>query len=153
MPNTVSPSPNSIIVLPLPLLNFALILLPIELASYVELLQPFLAGLNQNASPILAGAQTHLNMSNATSNSTIIPPPTSFSVPTDVSSLLAFLYTFSALRDWLKLALFGVALETCRRLYSYGYTRFWDQFFISASFESDDVVYGMFIMPYLFTIL
>lgn len=83
-------------------------------------------------------------MSNATQNATISSTPTPFTIPTDISSLLNLIYSFAALRDWFKLALIGLALEACRRLYTYGYSSFIDQFFISASFESDDIVYGVF---------
>lgn len=82
-------------------------------------------------------------MSNATQNATVSPMPLTF--PTDLSSLLSLISSFAALRDWFKLALIGIALEACRRLYTYGYSSFIDQFFISASFESDDIVYGTFL--------
>jgi len=60
-------------------------------------------------------------------------------IPTDVSSLIAFIYSFSALRDYLKLIVLGGALETLRRLSSASYTSLVDRFFITATFDSDDL--------------
>ncbi|ETW78672.1 hypothetical protein HETIRDRAFT_246860, partial [Heterobasidion irregulare TC 32-1] len=81
-----------------------------------------------------------LVQTNATSfNDTSAPIP--FQIPTDLSSLLTFIYSLSALRDWLKLLLFGAALEACRRVYLSSYSSFIDSFFITAHFESDDVVF------------
>ncbi|KAG5638147.1 hypothetical protein H0H81_001666 [Sphagnurus paluster] len=62
-------------------------------------------------------------------------------LPADLSSLLAFLFSFSALRDWLKLIAVGGVLESCRRLFYTGYNKLVNSFFISASFAEDDDSY------------
>ena len=63
-------------------------------------------------------------------------------MPTDLSSLFAFLYSFSALHDYVKLIVLGGAFETLRRLYSASYKSLMDRFFITATFESDDSSFG-----------
>nr|GAT45760.1 predicted protein [Mycena chlorophos] len=59
----------------------------------------------------------------------------------DFSSIVAFLFSVRALTDWLKLIVFGGALETLRRLafalYRYIVASFW----ITASFHQDDSSY------------
>ena len=99
--------------------------------QFTTLLQPLLSALTNGS----------LVQTNATSfNDTSAPIP--FQIPTDLSSLLTFIYSLSALRDWLKLLLIGAALEACRRVYLSSYSSFIDSFFITAHFESDDVVFG-----------
>ena len=61
---------------------------------------------------------------------------------TDLSSLGIFIYSISALQDWLKLLLFGAALEACRRVFVSSYSSCIDSFFITAEFESDDIAYS-----------
>ncbi|KAI0057432.1 P-loop containing nucleoside triphosphate hydrolase protein [Artomyces pyxidatus] len=77
------------------------------------------------------GANSSLD--NTTSTGT-----TPLTFPTDLSSLVTFIYSFAALRDYLKLIVLGGAFETLRRLYSFSYFSIVDRFFITASFESDD---------------
>ncbi|TFY65943.1 hypothetical protein EVG20_g5143 [Dentipellis fragilis] len=69
-------------------------------------------------------------------------------LPRDVSSLFAFIYSFSALRDWLKLLVIGGALETCRRLVYYCYNALFDAFFITADFDSEDTT-GRWLLYWL----
>ncbi|THH15227.1 hypothetical protein EW146_g5210 [Bondarzewia mesenterica] len=109
-------------------------LLSTTLASILQLttvLQPLLAALSNGSistTPTLNGTLP----GNAT-----MP----ISIPTDISSLLTFITSFSAFRDWAKLFLIGALLEACRRLYSSSYSSIIDQFFITANFESEDVVF------------
>ena len=67
---------------------------------------------------------------------------TSLKMPTDISSLFTFIYSFSALRDYFKLIVLGGAFETLRRLYSASYANIANRFFITATFESEDASYG-----------
>ena len=83
----------------------------------------------------------------ATQNSTVTATP--LKIPTDFSSLLTFIYSFSALRDYLKLVVLGGAFETLRRLYSASYRSLVDRFFITATFESDDASYRKHSFPSL----
>jgi hypothetical protein len=82
---------------------------------------------------------------NATQNATMSATPST--MPTDVSSLIAFIYSFSALRDYLKLIVLGGAFETLRRLYSASYKSLMDRFYITAAFESDDASFGEHPFP------
>ena len=94
------------------------------------LLQPLLSAL----------ANGSFVQTNGTSfNDTAAPLP--FQIPTDLSSLGTFIYSLSALQDWLKLLLIGTALEACRRVYLSS-SNFIGSFFITAEFESDDVAYS-----------
>lgn len=62
--------------------------------------------------------------------------------PTDLSSFIALLYSFSALRDWLKLIIIGGLFETCRRLVLTWYNKLVNSFFINASFDQGDASYS-----------
>ncbi|KAJ7100648.1 P-loop containing nucleoside triphosphate hydrolase protein, partial [Mycena belliarum] len=61
--------------------------------------------------------------------------------PTDVSSLFTLLLSFSALRDWMKLAFLGGLIELCRRFLLGGYHKLVNSFFITACFEDEDASY------------
>jgi len=101
--------------------------------------QPFLMLLNNSVET--PGLQTqNTTMFNATQNATAADAASK--MPTDFSSLIAFIYSFSALRDYLKLIVLGGALETLRRLSSASYASLVDRFFITATFESEDLSYG-----------
>ncbi|KAF8075116.1 P-loop containing nucleoside triphosphate hydrolase protein, partial [Lyophyllum atratum] len=69
------------------------------------------------------------------------PATTQPHIPADLSSLLAFLASFSALHDWLKLIVIGGVLETCRRLFYTVYDKVVNAFFITATFEDGDDSY------------
>ncbi|KAF8475167.1 P-loop containing nucleoside triphosphate hydrolase protein [Russula ochroleuca] len=66
---------------------------------------------------------------------------TPLKMPTDFPSLFTFIYSISALRDYLKLIMLGGAFETLRRLYSASYRNLMDRLFITATFESEDASY------------
>ncbi|KJA19418.1 hypothetical protein HYPSUDRAFT_44329 [Hypholoma sublateritium FD-334 SS-4] len=70
--------------------------------------------------------------------------------PADFSSLVAFLLSASALSNWLKLALFGSFLETCRRLVFHLYYKVYSSIFVTACFDEDDSSYD-WIMVWLST--
>ncbi|RDB23454.1 putative mitochondrial chaperone BCS1-B [Hypsizygus marmoreus] len=76
-------------------------------------------------------------LANETLSATIIQP----ALPGDFSSLLTLLFSFSALRDWLKLIVIGGVFESCRRLATTAYRRFIDSFFITATFDQGDDSY------------
>ncbi|KAL1748780.1 P-loop containing nucleoside triphosphate hydrolase protein [Schizophyllum fasciatum] len=56
-------------------------------------------------------------------------------------SLVSFLASSSALRDWLKLFILGGTVETCRRTLFWLYRQAVNALMITASFEQDDDVY------------
>src|SRR5258706_1445149 len=61
-----------------------------------------------------------------------------FPAVNDLASLFAFLSSFGALHDWIKLFLLGTVLETIRRFASQIWSSLIDSFFLTATFESDD---------------
>ena len=110
-----------------------------SLLPWTSVVQPFLMMLNNSVeTPILLAQNSTL--SNATQNATGDATP--LTIPTDFSSLITFIYSFSALGDYFKLIVLGGAFETLRRLYSASYTSLVDRFFITATFESEDLSYG-----------
>jgi chaperone BCS1 len=111
----------------------------LSLLQLNSVVQPFLAMLNNSIETPTFVAQNY-TLSNTTQNTTADVTP--LKIPTDVSSLIAFVYSFSALRDYLKLIVLGGAFETLRRLSSASYTSLVDRFFITATFESDDLSFG-----------
>jgi chaperone BCS1 len=109
-----------------------------SLLLLTSIIQPLLLMLNNGIdSPTLA---QNFTLSNPTQNATADVTP--LKTPTDLSSLIAFVYSFSALRDYLKLIILGGAFETLRRLSSASYASLVDRFFITATFESDDMSFG-----------
>ena len=80
---------------------------------------------------------------NATAlNGTIAQDQIGPSFPTDISSLITFLLSLSALGDWFKLIALGSVLETSRRLAFHFYYKLYNSFFIKATFEEGDSSYG-----------
>ncbi|KIY69428.1 P-loop containing nucleoside triphosphate hydrolase protein [Cylindrobasidium torrendii FP15055 ss-10] len=83
-------------------------------------------------------------MFNATSeaaNATSTAPVSVSALPTDLAGLMAALLSFGALRDWLKLILFGGFFETCRRMWVNTYQKIQNSFYIHAAFEDNDSCY------------
>ena len=117
---------------------------PLSQLSSVVL--PFLALLNNSVETTTMSAQNNTLIDATTQNGTA-SVTTPMKMPTDFSSLLAFLYSFSALHDYVKLIVLGGAFETLRRLYSASYKNLMDRFFITATFESDDASYGEHPFP------
>ncbi|PBK71451.1 P-loop containing nucleoside triphosphate hydrolase protein [Armillaria solidipes] len=77
------------------------------------------------------------NTTSALPQATVAP----LSIPADLSSLISLLFSFSALRDWLKLIVLGGFFETCRRVIFTQYAKFVDAFHITATFDEDDPSY------------
>ncbi|KDQ26599.1 hypothetical protein PLEOSDRAFT_1105500 [Pleurotus ostreatus PC15] len=78
---------------------------------------------------------------NATvANSTISQAP--MAIPSDIASLITLLFSFSALRDWIKLIVIGGVLETARRSVFSVYARLINSFFITATFDEDDISFS-----------
>jgi chaperone BCS1 len=104
-----------------------------SLVQLTSIVQPLLALLNNTV-------ETTLNstFANTTQNATVSGAP----LPTDFSSLMTFIYSMTALRDYVKLIVLGGALETLRRIYTSSYSNILDRFFISATFDSDDMAFS-----------
>ncbi|KAG2011867.1 mitochondrial chaperone bcs1 [Coprinopsis cinerea AmutBmut pab1-1] len=119
------------------------------MAAPLDVAQQVFALLNGGA----LGSQQHVACVNNTLNGTATSfvPPTSAALPTsfDIHSILTFIFSFSALREWVKLAAIGAVLETFRRFVFHFYYKIWDAFFITVLFEDDDVAYGMSLSIYL----
>jgi len=67
-------------------------------------------------------------------------------VPQNLSSFIALLFSFSAMRDWLKLIVIGGFFETCRRLVFATYGKIVNSFFICASFDQGDASYNWILV-------
>ncbi|KAI9458205.1 P-loop containing nucleoside triphosphate hydrolase protein [Lactarius psammicola] len=106
-----------------------------SLVQLTTIVQPLLTLLNNTIETTQDSTLT-----NITQNATMSDAP--LQMPTDFSSLMAFIYSISALRDYFKLIVLGGALETLRRFYSSSYSSLVDRFFITATFESDDMAFG-----------
>lgn len=109
-------------------------------AMFAQVVQPLLMLLNDTAGATLDNTST-----NAVQNATTLAAP--LRMPTDFSSLMTFIYSISALRDYFKLIVLGGALETLRRIYLTSYSNILDRFFITATFESDDVAFSEQLFP------
>ncbi|TFK39775.1 P-loop containing nucleoside triphosphate hydrolase protein [Crucibulum laeve] len=84
-----------------------------------------------------------VSQTNATTNGTsAVSVPTPTAMPTDLASLLTFLFSFSALRDWFKLIVIGSVFETARRLVFHFYYKLINSIFITARFQEDDNSYS-----------
>jgi chaperone BCS1 len=70
--------------------------------------------------------------------------PSLASLPSDLSSMITMLMSFSALRDWLKLIVFGGVVETCRRLLFSLWHTIVSSFWITVEFEEGDSSFGIF---------
>jgi chaperone BCS1 len=86
--------------------------------------------------------------SHPTPSTTPSLPPSS-AILNDLPSLILFFFSFSALRDWIKILLFGSILETLRRFALHVYRTAYDSFFITATFEEEDVSYGKYPVEFL----
>ncbi|PPQ68406.1 hypothetical protein CVT26_006077 [Gymnopilus dilepis] len=80
-------------------------------------------------------------MNGTTGNATVFSNSSTSAFPTNATSLIQFLISYSALREWLKLLLFGSLLESLRRLGLHLYYKAYNSFFITATFEEGDSSY------------
>lgn len=94
---------------------------------------------------ILGGLAPLLNSTvvEVTNTTSVLPQATvaPLAIPSDLPSLISLLFSFSALRDWLKLIVLGGFFETCRRVIFTQYAKFVDAFHITATFDEDDPSY------------
>ncbi|KAJ7489380.1 P-loop containing nucleoside triphosphate hydrolase protein [Mycena latifolia] len=104
------------------------------MATYMPLVQQLLAGFTSPPDGAAANISTSEPVAPTATN-------TPLAMPTDLSSLLALLLSFSALRDWMKLAVLGGFIELWRRFVFGGYHRLVNSFFITACFEDQDASY------------
>lgn len=66
---------------------------------------------------------------------------TATSIPTDISSLIAFVLSLGALRDWFKFFLLGGLIESARRLVTSLYYQLWEAFLLTVEIDGDDPAY------------
>jgi mitochondrial chaperone BCS1 len=122
-----------------------------SLSQLASVVLPFFSLFNDSVETTTMSAQNNTfkfinaTIQNATAAAAATTP---MKIPTDFSSLLTFIYSFSALHDYVKLIVLGGAFETLRRLYSASYKSLMDRFFITATFESDDASYGEHPFPH-----
>ena len=115
-----------------------------SLLQLISVFQPLLMMLNnsiENPTSLSQNATLLSTTQNVTASSTPLK------LPPDFSSLVTFIYSFSALHDYLKIVVLGSALETLRRLSSASYTSLVDRFFLTATFESGDLSFGEQCVP------
>lgn len=103
---------------------------------------------------VLTGFAETVNTTSAASPASSVAAPTplatpaqaALSTPANLAGIITLLFSFSALRDWLKLIVIGGFFETCRRGISWLYAKFIDSMFMNAYFEEDDPSYGASIV-------
>ncbi|KAI0940966.1 hypothetical protein AcV7_003195 [Taiwanofungus camphoratus] len=87
--------------------------------------------------------QTNSMSATGMQNGTMPPPVTTpFARQFDPLALLSMILSGSALRDWLKFIVIGSVIETCRRLLFSSWRSFLESFWITASFDDDDISYN-----------
>jgi len=102
-----------------------------------------LSGVSSSTSPQASSSSSSSSCppsSNSTTTTTA-PDASQAQIPKDLPSLLTFLFSLSAIRDYTKLLLIGSLLESLRRIIMSVYRRLYDSFFISAHFEEYDAPY------------
>lgn len=109
-----------------------------KMTSYISIIQQIFS------SSIVAPAINATTDQGTLSNRTTEVLPSITEMPQDISSFIALLFSFTALRDWLKLIVIGGFFETCRRLVVSTYSKVVDSFFISASFDQGDASYSAY---------
>ncbi|KAH9967184.1 P-loop containing nucleoside triphosphate hydrolase protein [Russula dissimulans] len=109
-----------------------------SLSQLTYVIQPILALLNHSVVTATTPAQ-NIPSWNVTATHNTTASATPFVMPASFSSLITFIYSFSALHDYVKLVVLGGAFETLRRLYSASYDNLLDWFFVTATFDSEDL--------------
>ncbi|CAL1714276.1 unnamed protein product [Somion occarium] len=99
----------------------------------VELLQKTLSVFSDVAQGDNSTMATATNATNSPSSTNATP---------GLSGLLTMLLSFSALTDWLKLFVIGGAVESCRRLLFSLWRSFTQSFWITATFDCDDLSFN-----------
>lgn len=116
------------------------------MASPLYLAQQLFSAISNNAPQAPAGTCINGTLSNDTIS---YDQTQSMGFPVDLPSLINLLISFSALREWFKILVFGSVLETLRRLAFHFYYKIYNSFFITARFEEDDSSYGMFLKAHV----
>ncbi|KAF9259866.1 P-loop containing nucleoside triphosphate hydrolase protein [Marasmius fiardii PR-910] len=94
-----------------------------------------------NATEILSSILNATSPTNNTEGATSTSSLFDGSMPGNILAIFPFLFSFSALRDWVKIFLIGGLFETCRRWFGYVYEKVVDSFYMTAVFDQDDVSY------------
>ncbi|TFK60239.1 P-loop containing nucleoside triphosphate hydrolase protein [Pluteus cervinus] len=106
----------------------------------------------QSESPSTSGDPSSSSSTNPNAttspNGALIPKPKKklalkkpIQLPNNLTGLIKLLFSFGALRDWLKLFVIGGFVESCRRLTGVLYRKIVESFFITASFQEGDDAY------------
>lgn len=67
-------------------------------------------------------------------------------LPTDLGSLITFVLTLGALRDWLKIFLLGGLLESARRFVYYLYGAILESFLLTVEIDGDDPAHAWMLL-------
>ena len=108
-----------------------------------QVLQTVLSVIQSGEIPAVAGA-TPSAAANGTS-----PPFTASAGASGASlpQLIFMLFSMAAIRDWVKLILFGGVIEASRRALTAGWERLVDSFWVTATFEFDGDAAGLCAPP------
>lgn len=102
----------------------------------VHILQTTLAG-------IIGGSHLNQSLPDVAHNNTMgTASSTPLATPLNLSTLISFLLSFSAMQDWLKLLVIGGVIETCRRTCLRMWFSFVESFWITACFDERDACYS-----------
>ena len=100
----------------------------------------------------LAGLMSGSQLNNTVAQNETASAAAETAAPLNLSTLLSFLLSFSALRDWLKLFIIGGAIETCRRTCISLWAWFMESFWITACLDERDMSYSKsvsFLLMYI----
>lgn len=100
----------------------------------IQLIQASIVGFLQNGQQVM-NATADTNATEIAGDPTTLPP-------LNLSSIVSFLLSFAALRDWLKLIVIGGIIETCRRCGMRLWTTFMESFWLTACFDDSDISYS-----------
>jgi chaperone BCS1 len=67
-------------------------------------------------------------------------------LPTDIGSLITFVLSLGALRDWIKIFLLGGLLESARRFFTYLYSELWEAFLLTVEIDADDQAHSWMLL-------
>lgn len=67
-------------------------------------------------------------------------------LPTDIGSLITFVLSLGALRDWIKIFFLGGLLESARRFFTYLYSAIWEAFLVTVEIVDDDQAHAWLIL-------
>lgn len=99
----------------------------------------------QEAASAFVGSMSSI-ASNATTNATTSATPTANPMPSDLGSLITFVLSLGALRDWMKIFIIGGLVESARRFVTYLYYALLESFLLTVEIDGDDQAYSWMLL-------